>query len=127
MDLSLSNFETQRHVVNNLLISKNLFLRVYEPRKSFATLYLIKKVPKGKNIIQRDLSACVEECFNDFELVKKLTKNERKQLFKAIDIVYRPVSKINQVINCYFSKSMRNTYRILADLKPEKTIGFKQY
>ena len=100
---------------------------MYEPRKSFATLYLIKKVPKGKNIIQRDLSACVEECFNDFELVKKLTKNERKKLFKAIGIVYRPVSKINQVINCYFSKSMRNAYRILADLKPEKTIGFKQY
>ena len=106
-------------------MSKNLFLRVYQPRKKFR--YLIKKVPKGRNIIQRGLSACVEERFNGFELARKLTENERKQLFKPIDIVYRPVSKINQVINCYSSKSMRNAYQTLADLTPEKTIGFKRY
>ena len=106
-------------------MSKNLFFRIHKPRKKIR--YLIKKVLKGKNIIQRDFLAYVEEHFNGFELVRKLTKNERKQLFKPIDIVYRPVSKINQVINCYFSKSMRNGYRILADLTPEKSIGFKQY
>ena len=42
------------HVVNDLLMSKNLFLRVYEPRKKFR--YLIKKVVKGKNIIQSERS-----------------------------------------------------------------------
>ena len=105
MGLSLSAFETQCHVMNELPMSKNL-LRVYELRKKFR--YLIKKVSKSKNIIQRDLSACVEERFNGFELVRKPTENERKQLLKPIDIVYRPVSKINRIINFYFSKSMRN-------------------
>ena len=42
------------HVVNDLLMSKNLFLRVYEPRKKFR--YLIKNVVKGKNIIQSERS-----------------------------------------------------------------------
>ena len=78
-------------------MSKNLFLKVYDLRKKFR--YLIKKVPQNKDIAQRDLSACVEERFNGSGIVRKLNKNERRRLFKPIDIVYRPASKINQTIN----------------------------
>ena len=63
--------------------------------------YLVKKVPQNKNVIERDFSACVEECFKGFDVVRKLTENERKKLFKQIDIVYKPMSKLNQIIN-YF-------------------------
>ena len=110
-DLRLSTFETQCHVVNDLLISKNLFLRVHELRKKFC--YLIKKVPKGKNVIQKDLSACAETHFNSFEVVRRMAENELKQLYKPVGIVYRPVSRIDQIINYYFSKSMRNAYWVL--------------
>lgn len=102
MDLSLSIFQEQCHVVNDLLMSKNLFLKVYKLRKTFS--YLIKKVPQGKNTVQRDLSACVEEHFNGFKLVRKISENERRWLFKPVDNVYRHLSKINQIRNCYFSK-----------------------
>ena len=54
-------------------MNKNLFFRVHKPRKKIR--YFIKKVLKGKNIIQRDLLAYVEEHFNGFELVRKLTEN----------------------------------------------------
>ena len=94
--------------MNDLLISKNLFLRVHELRKKFC--YLIKKVPKGKNVIQKDLSACAETHFNSFEVVRRMAENELKQLYKPVGIVYRPVSRIDQIINYYFSKSMRNAY-----------------
>ena len=63
-------------------------------------------MPSGKNIVQRELSACVEERFNGFELVKKLAENLTRQNYKSIDIIYKPVSKINQIINCYFTTSM---------------------
>ena len=59
----------------------------------------------------------VDENFNGFELVGKLSEYETRQLFKPIDVVYRPVSKINQIINCYFSKSMRNAYRVVSERK----------
>ena len=59
----------------------------------------------------------VEENFNGFELVRKLSEYETRQLFKPIDVVYRPVSKINQIINCYFSKSMRNAYCVVSERK----------
>ena len=106
--------------MNDLLMTKRLFLRVYELRKKFC--YLIKKVPKTKNIVKRDLSAFIEERFNGFEIVRKLTEDQRKENFQLIDIVYKPVSKISQTINCYFSKSKRNAYRIVSGLKKGKGV-----
>ena len=64
-------------------------------------------MPKGKNTAQRELSACVEKRFNGFGLVKKLAENLIRQKCKPIDIVYKPVSEICQIINCYFTTSMR--------------------
>ena len=86
LDSGLSTFETQCHIVNDLLMSKNLFLRVYELRKKFC--YLIKKMPKGKIIIQKDLSARVETRFNGFELVRRMTENELRQKYRPVDILY---------------------------------------
>lgn len=34
-------------------------------------------------------------------------------MFKSLDIVYKPLSKIDQTVNCYFSKSTRNAYWLL--------------
>ena len=80
-------------MIDSLLMSENLLLRVSELRKKFC--YVIKKVPKGKNAIMKELSACVEEHFNGFQLVERLGKNERRYFYRPTDIVYEPVSKIN--------------------------------
>ena len=101
----------QCHVINHLLLSESLFLRVYELRNQFCCL--IKKVPNGKNVITKELSACVEERFNGFQLVKRLGENECRHFYRPINIVYKPVSKIKPIVNCYFSKSMRNAYRVV--------------
>ena len=55
-------------MVNDLLMTK-IFLWVYELRKKFC--YLNKKVPKKKNIIKRDFSACVDDHFIGFEMARK--------------------------------------------------------
>ena len=70
---------------------------------------------KGKNTAQRELSACAEERFNSFKLVKKLTENSIRHLYRPIDIVYKPVSDINQIINCFFVVSMSNAYRLVSN------------
>ena len=110
LDLSLPTFETQCHVINNLLMSENLFLRVYELIKKF--YYLIKKLPKDKNSIAKELSACVEERFNGFSLWKRLGENERRHFYRRINSVYKPVSQINEIVNCCFPKFMRSAYRV---------------
>ena len=46
LDLNLNTIERQRQEINNLLIEKKLFLRVYELKKKFR--YLIKKGPQKK-------------------------------------------------------------------------------
>lgn len=111
LDLSLVTFETQCHVINNLLMSENLFLRVYELIKKF--YYLIKKLPKDKNSIAKELSTYVEERFNGFSLVKRLGEDERRHFYRTINSVYKPVSQINQIVNCCFSKFMRSAYRVV--------------
>ena len=102
-------------------MEKKLFLGVYEFRKKFRSL--IKKILKGKNTAQRELSACVEERFNGFGLVKKLAENLIRQSYKPIDIVYKPVSKINQIINCYFTPLTRNTHRVVYGKNNVSTIA----
>ena len=61
--------------------------------------------------MQRDLSACVKDWFNGFEIAKDLRKKEIRDLFYPIDIVYKPISNIKQTIDYYFSKFMRNAYQ----------------
>ena len=106
-------------MINDLLIKKKL--KVCEVRKKYH--YLIKKVLQNKNDVQRDLLACVEQRFNGSKILSKLTENERKELLKPIDIVYKPFLNLNQTINCYFSKSMRNAYQAISDLKKRKRIN----
>ena len=75
---------------------------------------------KGKkNTAQRELSACVEERFNGFGLVKKLVENLIRQNYKPMNIVYRRLSKISKIINFYFTTSMRNAYRVVFERNNE--------
>ena len=88
LNLCLATFESQSHAINDLLIEKNLFLRVYELRKKIR--YLIKKLPKSKNSVKRDLLACVEERFNGFHIIRQLNQYEQKKISNQL------ISFINQ-------------------------------
>ena len=55
-------------------------------------------MPMEKNTSQRELLASVEERFNGFGLVKKLAENLIRQNYEPVNIVYKPVSKINKLL-----------------------------
>lgn len=42
-------------------------------------------------------------------------------MFKPLDIVYKPVEKIDQVLNCYFSSLIRQVYCVKRDRGMELT------
>ena len=118
LNLCLGTFESQCHITNDLLMEKNLFLRVYGFRKKFR--YLIKKLPKRENSVRRDLLAFVEERLNSFQIIRQLNQYEPKKDFKPIDIVYKPISNLKQKINCYFSTSRRNAYRVNSEQESDQ-------
>ena len=89
-------------------MEKNLFLRVYEKRNKFS--YLIKKPPTGKNSVIRDLSSCLIERYNGYQVVKIEKRDCQKSLFEPIDIVYDPVEGPDQNIKCYYTSKIYFAY-----------------
>ena len=74
--------------------------------------YLIKNATT-KNEVKRELSSCVEERFNRFQVVKNLFGKEEKRKFIPLDIVYKPIKSLDQKIECYFTDEIRLAYRAL--------------
>ena len=87
---------------------KKIFLRVYESRNKFR--FLINKQPQQKNKIIRNLSLCVIQNYSGYAVVKVEKKNQGKQLFKPIDIVYDPVQNFYYIVDYYFTFHLHVAY-----------------
>ena len=108
LDLDILNFENQCLKINQILNKYNLFLRVFELKQKFHCL--IKQDSEKKNII-RDLSACIIEKFNGFNIVRIEFDRKLRQKMYPIDIIYKPVKKEDEIIECFFSSQMNLAYR----------------
>ena len=86
---------------NKLCIgSSSYFLRVYKLKKTFRHLSL--KNPKKKQTIVRQLSSCIHEQFNGFNIISIEYSKKLRKKFKPIDIIYKPVKKPDVEIKCYY-------------------------
>ena len=90
-------------------MEKNLFIRVCEIRTKFR--YLIHKLPTGKNQVVRNLSSCVIQKCNGYQVVKIEKKHDIKRKFEPIDIVYDPVQNPTDIIEYYFTQNINIAYR----------------
>ena len=90
-----------------------MFLLVCEFRKKFR--YLIKKMPRGENTVKGNFQLALRSVSTVLIWLKKLIENSIRQLCRSINIVYKPVSVINQIINCSVAVSMRNAYRVVSN------------
>ena len=107
-DLRINTFERQCMVVNNLLISEKLLLKVYELKKKFRYLICTNS---QKNTVGRDLSSCIMEKFSGHKIFRKLRENGLRLEFKPINIVDEPVKHFKQKINCFFTDKKSLAYR----------------
>ena len=107
LDLDILNFENQCFQINRILVRSHLFLRVYEIKNKFRCL--IKEGSEKKKVM-KDLSSCITERFNGFNIVKlELDRELRREMF-PIYILYRPVRKrVN--IDCFFTTEINLAYR----------------
>ena len=108
LDLDILNFENQCLTINRILSKNGLFLRVFELKDKFH--FVIKQGPEKKNII-RELSGCIIEKFNGFTVVRIEFDRKLRQKFSPIDIIYKPVKKEDEIIECFFSEKMNLAYR----------------
>ena len=102
------NFENQCFQINRILSRRNMFLRVFELKDKFH--YLIKQNSEQKKFF-REVSACVIERFNGFTTVRLEFDNQIRKEFTPIDIIYKPVIKLQAILNCFFTKQLHLAYK----------------
>ena len=90
LNLDILHFENQCLKINQILNKNNLFLRIFELKEKFRCL--IKQDSERKNII-RDLSSCIIEKFNGFNIARIEFERKLRQKMFPIDIIYKPVKK----------------------------------
>ena len=90
LNLHHQKFEKQCFKINEILSKHGYFLRVYEQKKKFHTLFM-KNIDKRSMI--KKLCSCVVEKFNGFHIVSLKYGKKLRKKFKPVDIVYKPVKK----------------------------------
>ena len=108
LDLDVLNFENQCFKINTILTKYNMFLRVFELKDKFR--YLFKQNSEQKKIVN-EVSACVIQRFNGFNLVRLEFDHQIRRDFTPIDIIYKPVKKENEVLNCFFTDKLYLAFR----------------
>ena len=79
---------------------QSFFLRFYERRNKFR--YQLKQNLKEKNKMKRELSSCVIQKSNGYELLRNnLNSSEKKKDFIPIDIIYEPTLHDNKKLNVF--------------------------
>ena len=108
LNLDILYFENQCLKINEILNKNNLFLRIFELKEKFSCL--IKQDSERKNII-RDLSSCIIEKFNGFNIVRIEFERKWRQKMSLINIIYKPVKKEDEIIECFFTSQINLAYR----------------
>ena len=108
LDFDILNFEQQYNRVNQILNKCNFFLKVYELKEKLRSL--VKQNPDKKNIV-RELSGCITNKYNGFNIVRLEQSKKIMRKFITIEIIYKPVKNCNEVINCYFSNKINLAFR----------------
>ena len=101
LDLNKAHFDEMCYEINKILIDEKLFLRVYEIKDKFR--YLFHEDHNKKNVL-RSLSSCIKEKFNGFSFADIWLQTKQKCDLFPVNILYMPVKKENDVIECFFYK-----------------------
>ena len=107
LDLNYANFEKTCYNSNDLLMKNGYFLRIYELKEKF--WYVTHDNPKKKNII-RQVSSCIKQKFNGFNIVAVEFDRKFRKDFYPFDKIYKPAKKQHEVIQCFFPPQMHLAY-----------------
>ena len=101
MDLDRANFDDMCFDINEILVERDFFLRVYQRKDKFR--YIFHKTEEKTDKI-KSLSTCLMIKFNGFNVLCPYLETKQKKDLKPIDIIYEPVRSQDAVINFFFKK-----------------------
>ena len=87
----------------------DFFLRFYERRNKFR--YQLRRKLKEKNQMKRELSACIIQKFNGYELLRNHLNFIKRKDFIPIDVVYEWTLNENMIIECFFTPKIHLGFR----------------
>ena len=111
LELDNHKFNFQCMEINDILANSSYFLRVHELKRKFRHLSLKNK---KKQTDARQLSSCIHEKLNGFNIIGIEYKKKLRKKFKAIDIIYKPVKSLMSKLNVTFHKIYREPTEIRA-------------
>ena len=102
LSLDHQKFEKQCFRVNEILFKHGYFLRVFELKKKFYSLFTKNS---EKQTIIRKVSSCITEKFNGFNIVTLEYGRKLRKKFKPIDIINKPIKKVSKKSTATFPGS----------------------
>ena len=121
LDHSIFGFFYRCCQINEVLSEHNYFLRFYKRRNKFR--YKSRQKVKTKNKMRKELSACVVQKFNGYEMLRNHLNNGETKDFIPIDIVYEPNLDTKKTILCYFAPFVHLGFHTTVErLKDGKTV-----
>ena len=99
LDHTIFGFFERCTRMNEVLAKFGYFLRFYERRNKFR--YQLRQKLKTKNEMRAELSACVIQKFNGYDLLRANLKYSEKKNLLLIDIVYEPTLNTEKPIECF--------------------------
>ena len=121
LDLKPSNFLMQCHVIKDLLMNKRLFYEFMSSEKSF--VISLRKCLRKRTLYEVIFRPVLRSDSTISILFEELLKTNKK---RTIDVAYKPFSRIDQIVNCYFTSSIRNAYCTAIHLKKGLEITSEQ-
>ena len=122
--LDLQEFNRISYQINNILIEYNYFLRVFEQKNKYRQFYV--KKPEKQNQIKQ-LSRCLIEKYNGFQVVKIDFSKKESQKFEPIDTIYIPTKNPEVLPECYYTLDISKAYTSVYSHGLKQKRAFKLY
>ena len=113
LDYTGFGFFERCQLMNETLAEFGYFLRFYERRNKFR--YQLRQKLQCKNEMKRELSACIIQKFNGYDLLRNKLQYFEKGDLVPIDIVYKPTLDIEKPILCFFAPEISLAYQTCYD------------
>ena len=92
-----------------MLTNSGYFVKFFKRRNMYK--FLIKKKYREKNEVTRNLSACVIEKFNGYEIIRNDLARKERLDFQPLDIVYEPCLDETTPVICNVTPKMFTAYK----------------
>ena len=105
LNLCLNTFNDQCYKINEIFSCAHM-------KNEKKNRLLIRKPPLGKNTFIRNVSSCVINRYNGYDIVKIAQKDCIISCFIPLYIVYDPIEDPNKIIKCYFTDNIHFAFRL---------------